>query len=537
MNSLVFMMRKTVKNILRDLVNHPAKLVAYLLLAIIFLFAVFSSVILPDSGDELQKLADQRILRAVFLGLMMLFSVTGALGGMNQNNSGNGFFRMADVNFLFGAPVSPRQILVFALLRSTASTLLLSIFILCYAPMLHQDFGLSTVHTVLLMGGYLVTLLIGQLLSLFGYVVTSGSARRTKLWRGGVIALTALFAAGILLAAAQMENGLCVENLLAALCSKAGEWFPFAGWVTGAVFGVLAGNTAAAALYAALTVLGFGGIVAGFLLLQPDYYEDVLESAEKNFAVRQAQKSGQLLEAGGRTPHVSRRSMGIGRGRGASAFFFKQVKETGRRSRIPFVDIFTLVMLAIMILMPKVMQGGEDGMSAEIAFGSATVACIYLQFFSSSMGAWGRELTKPYLYMVPASPLAKLLWGSALSLLKPAVDAAVIFTVAGLAGNARPMVVVLCALTYVSFGVLFTAGNILSQRLLGQMANKGMFILLYVLMLGVLLLPGVIVGIVLTVALELSVSWMLVSVIVWNFIVSVLIYLLCRATLHSMETA
>ena len=64
-----------------------------------------------------------------------------------------------------------------------------------------------------------------------------------------------------------------------------------------------------------------------------------------------------------------------------------------------------------------------------------------------------------------------------------------------------------------------------------------MLILLYVLMLGVLLLPGVIVGIVLTVALELSVSWMLVSVIVWTFIVSVLIYLLCRATLHSMETA
>ena len=153
------------------------------------------------------------------------------------------------------------------------------------------------------------------------------------------------------------------------------------------------------------------------------------------------------------------------------------------------------------------------------------------------MGAWGRELTKPYLYLVPASPMAKLLWGSALSLLKPAVDAAVIFTVAGLVGNARLPVVVLCALTYISFGAVFTASNILSQRLLGQMTNKGMIILLYMLMLGVILLPGVVVGFVLTVALGLSISWMLVSVIVWNFIVSALIYLLCRATLHSMETA
>ena len=159
--------------------------------------------------------------------------------------------------------------------------------------------------------------------------------------------------------------------------------------MTGAVFCVLAGNTAVAVLYTVLTVLGFGGIVAGFLLLQPDYYEDVLESAEKNFAIRQAQKSGQLVETGAKTPRISRRSMGIGRGSGASAFFFKQMKETSRRSRIPFVDIFTLVMLTVMVLMPKVMQGGEDGMSAGIAFGSATVACIYLQFFSSSMGAWG----------------------------------------------------------------------------------------------------------------------------------------------------
>ena len=158
MKSLIFMMRKTMKNILRDLVNHPAKLVAYLLLAVIFLFAVFSSAILPDNGAAgPQKFADPRILRAVFLGLMMLFSVTGALGGMNQNNSGNGFFRMADVNLLFGAPISPRRILVFALLRSTASTLLLSIFILCYAPMLRQNFGFSTAHTALLMGGYPVS--------------------------------------------------------------------------------------------------------------------------------------------------------------------------------------------------------------------------------------------------------------------------------------------------------------------------------------------------------------------------------------------
>ena len=76
MKSLIFMMRKTMKNILRDLVNHPAKLVAYLLLAVIFLFAVFSSAIMPDNGAAgPQKFADPRILRAVFLGLMMLFSV------------------------------------------------------------------------------------------------------------------------------------------------------------------------------------------------------------------------------------------------------------------------------------------------------------------------------------------------------------------------------------------------------------------------------------------------------------------------------
>ena len=112
-------------------------------------------------------------------------------------------------------------------------------------------------------------------------------------------------------------------------------------------------------------------------------------------------------------------------------------------------------------------------------------------------------MMKPYLYMVPQSPFKKLFFASLTSLLTPIADGLVAFPLIGALVRANPLTVIICFLMFISFGFLFTAFNILSERLFGQMANKGMILMLYALVLMVSTAPGVAAGVVLGVAFQL----------------------------------
>ena len=244
---------------------------------------------------------------------------------------------------------------------------------------------------------------------------------------------------------------------------------------------------------------------------------------------------------GGREIKV--RDTGIGRGWGASAFFFKHLREMRRRSRLVFVGGSTLLQLAggvILALVLRFAGGGE--MSPGMVMIMVTTMCLYILLFTNSAGEWGRELAKPYLYLVPAGPFAKLLWASLTSLIKPLVDGVVIFLGVGIAAGARPFTTVMCMLLYASFGALFTAANILSQRLFGKAGNQGLLLFLYVLMLMILVLPGLAGGITLGVLMDMGIlpatlptAIMALPMIVWNLMASFGIYALCRGALHDME--
>ena len=208
-----------------------------------------------------------------------------------------------------------------------------------------------------------------------------------------------------------------------------------------------------------------------------------------------------------------------------------------------FVGGSTLLQLAggvILALVLRFAGGGE--MSPGMVMIMVTTMCLYILLFTNSAGEWGRELAKPYLYLVPAGPFAKLLWASLTSLIKPLVDGVVIFLGVGIAAGARPFTTVMCMLLYASFGALFTAANILSQRLFGKAGNQGLLLFLYVLMLMILVLPGLAGGITLGVRMDMGIlpatlptAIMALPMIVWNLMASFGIYALCRGALHDME--
>lgn len=535
MNALFFMMRKRLKNSLLELLHHPARLIAYVFVLGMLLFSGLVNMGKPSEPGDLQ---DVRLLEGIYLGLLLLITIPSLLVGLK---SGSNLFTMSDVNNLFLSPVSPRRILLYGLLRQMGTSLLLMVFFFSYAGMAVNTFGVTPLMAVMLIAGFAVTVFLVQLLTMLVYSFSNGNPARI---RGVKIVLIALVGAALLAVGLPLlRAGFTPDALYAAISQPVLEWIPFVGWMKGLLFAVWEGQMLWALVFSGLLVGGAAGVVALFFHIEPDYYEDVLQNAETMYELRTAAKEGRVTNAGRGNREIKVRETGIGRGWGASAFFYKHLREMKRRSRLLFVSGSTFLQLAGGVFLALVIRlAGKGEMSPGVVMVMITTMYLYILLFTNSVGEWGRELEKPYLYLVPAGPFQKMLWASLTSLIKPAVDGVIIFLGVGLAAGARPFTTVMCILLYASFGALFTAANVLSQRLFGKMGNQGLLLFLYALMLLILVLPGLAGGIVIGVLIDLAVlpaalptAIMALPLIIWNLLVSFGIYALCRGALHDME--
>lgn len=539
MNALWYRLRKTVKNTLLDLVHHPVKLILYLFVAAMLLFSMLSMALMPDLDDmapELAVKADMRYLEGLYVGILALVLIPILLVGLH---SGARIFTLSDVNLMFVSPLRPKQILLFGLLRQMGTALLVMVCFSAYGSMAVDAFGIPLWFAVLLLLGLAITIMLAQLLTMLLYCFSNGNRRRIRGAKMVLYAIVLLIVGAV--AIRLYRAGFSMEALAAAAGDPLWEALPFIGWLKGLLFALYAGAWGQVALFGGLFVLGV--LAAVWLLVRSpaDYYEDVLQNAETTYAAKQAIKEGRLgmdTNSFAGKARLKQGDTGLKRGFGASAFFFKHLREIRRRQRGLFIGRSTLFVTGIGLFMSLLMtRTGDDPVSSGIAMMSAVMMGVYLQFFTSASGEWEQELSKPFLYLAPCPPFQKLLWASMTSLIKPLIDGIIAFTVIGVAIGAKPLTVGICILLYASFGALFTTTNVLSQRLLGQLANKGLILFLYVLMILILVLPGLVVGLVLGFCVEgMPRALMGLPVVVWNLIVSAGIYGLFRNILHDMET-
>lgn len=533
MSAIFYMMRKSVKNTLRELLRRPAKLAAYLAAAAILLFSALSQALLPRETGE--PLLDIRLLEGAYLVLLLFIALPSLFAGMR---SGASMFSMADVGMLFVSPLSPKRILLYGLIKQMGSTLLVAVCLLAYGGIAVSRFGIPVWFAMLLLLGVGLTAFIMQLLTMLIYSVTNGRPRRI---RGAKAALALLLlAAGAYAGAGLYAGGFSLETAAAVASDPLLEWFPFVGWMKGFWFAVYRGNMPRAMVFAGLLLAGTAAAVLLFMRSDADYYEDVLQNAESTYRIKSAAKEGRVSAEGSFRRKIRVRDTGLGRGWGASAFFYKHLREIKRRSRFAFIGWTTLALTAGVVFLTQLLlrtAESDDGMSANLAMMIGLIAGLYLLFFTQAAGEWGREMAKPYLYLAPCPPFKKLLWASMTSLIKPAVDGLIAFLAAGIACGATPLTTGMCILLYTAFGALFTASSLFGERVLGGVANHGLLLFFYMLLLLLLMAPGLIAGFVLGGVLgdAAPAAWMGAPVVVWNLLVSLGIYALCRHTLHNME--
>lgn len=533
MNAIGYLMRKEIKNGFKELLHKPAKLVLYIVVTAFFVVMLIEGAF---SASARQYEMDIRYLQAGYLALLIFFLCSNLYAGLQR---GATFFSMSDVNYLFVSPLSSKRILIYGLIKQMGSTIIAMLFMVCYSATLMQNFAISTADMLAMIFGVILVAFSAQVLSLLLYSVTNQDDRKVQIARG-IITMIPVCAALVLLFV-YWQSGLSLDAMLTAMAGPQMEWIPIAGWIKGAVFALIGKNFFYALILIGIFVLALLGIVIAFIKSDADYYEDVLDMTEHNYAIQRAAKSGRTsANAALRSRKIRVNKTGLNGGWGASTFFYKHVLEMRRKDRLPFIGKSTVACLAICLVVSKIIEtnfAGKEDMSSGMLMMICLIIAGYVEYFMQVSGPWTLELVKPYIYLVPEKPFKKLLWAVLTSIIKPFVDAVILFTVMCAVLRGNPLTAVSCALCLGTLGMAFISVSVLSERLFGRVQNKGLIVIFYLLVLMVIVLPGVIAsGYLVSQFLPQIPGWVCgLPAIFWNALVSIGIFAACRNILENTE--
>lgn len=517
MNALLYLRGRKLKNTFRGMFRKPARLIYLIvILALLVLTLVGGRAADREPGHTYR---DPQELAAIALALYtLMFTIT--VG--NGFSRGGSMFSMSDVNLLFPAPLRPQIILFHGLLQQMTASLLAGIFILFQYSTLHSAYGISYGVLLFLLLGYAAAVFLGQVTAVLIYSHTNGNARRQRIGQEILYGMIGAFL--LYLALNSLRDGTAPALRRAVECANGTvmRCLPVSGWLSLTVSGLLTGRWSS-------LVLGFGVCAAylGFLIFlifrtDADYYEDVLKSAEISQSAIAAKKEGTVA-----TPqNVRVGKTGLNSGWGASVLFTKHRIENRRTQKFLLSTnalIFALTTIGFALFMRK------EGILPVL------LMAIYMQLFSSLLGRFNLELTRPYIYLIPEPPFRKMLWALAEEIPASLVEGIVTFVPVGFLLSLPPLEVAVCIAVRLSFTLIYVAADVVVERLWGGVTLRVLiFVLLFAVALG-LAAPGCILAILAGVKAGFSMTQALLVLTACNVPTAFLALYLCRNMLQYAE--
>ena len=538
MKSIAYLLRKTVKNEILDTLRHPLKFLLYAFIAVSMVYGAIRgfTASLEDLGGQSEILSDSRLLSGAYLAVLYFISIPIMLKGLS---SGTSFFSLSDVNNMFVAPIRQRTVLIYGVGRQLATMLVLVVTFAAYGGMIINMFRMTVSQTLLLILGIVLMLIMVQLVTLMIFCLASQHPVRATVMKYFIFAMT-FFAIGAALVHI-FTHEMSAESMLAAISLPILEYVPFIGWMHGLIFGILETNTVKIIIFGALMPLTAAASIITLFKAKLDFYEDVLSQAESYHEFRENIRSGTVSDKmmlGNK--QIRLRKKGIQKGQGATAVFYKHILEGSRRSRFMFFNINTFVLIFVAFVTAFGIKHGMPDIDPTIIYLAAGVICAYVQFFFSASGDWVKELTKPYIYLIPDGAVKKLIMAAATGLIKPFTDGIITFGLLAIFIGGQPIDIIICALAYGSFGSIYIATNVLAQRIAGLDSSGGIFITFYMSVMIITLIPGIVIGLIVLSSFAGSYGYIATTllgtpVLIWNMAVSLIIFCSCRNLLNNTE--
>lgn len=516
---LLYLIGTRLKNQIKSFLKSPGKMLYIVFLAGIIVMTIVGT---DKYGTDGKSYRDIRELTA---GITVFYSVMFVIVSYKGFGNGASLFTMPDVNLVFTAPFRQLSVLLYGLCRQLGTSLMVGLFIIFQYAWLSSAFNISYGVVLLLLLGYAATVFLAQVTAMVIYAYSSaddGRKRRMKIaYIGIVLAFIAYIAVSVLNDRTQM-----LDKAVAAVNGPVAGLFPVSGWTGRVIEGVLLGDAGEIILGAGLYIAFFALLIILITCGKQDFYEDVLKSTEIAQSAITAKREGRMTDAAPSRVRVGK--TGIGRGVGAGVFYYKHQLEN-RRSRLLILEPARLIYAAIVIVMAI--------FTKDLGIFSVFTTATIFQIFIVALGRFNKELTKPYIYMIPEPPLKKMLFALAESLPSAILEALIVFIPVAVIQGATPLDTALCIIARLSFMLLFTSVNIAVERLWGGTTSKTLVLFLYFAMMVVMAVPGIVLAAILGAASPEAGqnAVIFIALTVCNIPIGLLVMFFCRGMLEYAE--
>lgn len=469
MNPLSFLLGRLIVGRLRVMRKHPSQIV-FLVILVLFLSVVLFAA--SRDTDRTIGWVDEPTRGAILTLICGVFAYVSVRTGLKQ---GSTFYRLADVNIVFPSPVSRRRVLLYGFARQLGISALILLWLVFQTTNLQWVFGITGYGFVPFVVGAFLIVCYQPVVSMLIYGRLARHPSHRVWWVRGanlvVFAVAVLFTAMVVRTADPMQAFRTVFN------HQIVRYIPVIGWVRTLLCASYLGWDTYVWVSLALSVSGLLMLVWYMLRVDLDFYEDVLLVTEKRETAIKRKKEG-------RSPfqtdtQKSRKAASYYRGYGPSALFYRHLLEY-RKVGFFLFDRSTLIVILFAVVAAYFLRDVQAGMYYLL------YVSLYLLFLLSIEGKWDQELRRPFIFLMPGRPLAKIWHATTAVHLKHLADGLILFMIAGWYFGVPIVLRVLFALCYVGFGGLYLYTTILFYRWIGRLSETTvMRIVVFMLILAV----------------------------------------------------
>jgi hypothetical protein len=457
MNALIFILKRSLLNTIKNMLKKPAILIPYIIIAA---FTIFGSIMAAFNKETSHKPLEPDIVMTILVAytLFILFiSVAVSFSG------GNSIFRMADVNMLFTAPIKAGNILIYGFMKQLAINIIVMIFISLQYPNWKRMFGFIDGAGIVLAVGYIILLTLSSVLGIVVYSFVSRKPGRRKALKGIFICLLALFLSPVIVRA--LQSGDILKSLVEYFSSEGIKYIPVIGWLRQVLTGTLYGVSSSVVLNLLYLLLLEIGILLYIYKMDTGFYEDALSGAEIRETMIKSAREGKSDSTYSQNRKFRKVNFRFTL-EGGKAIFQRQMLEQ-RKTGLGFIGIRTLVLFCIAIVTALMIDvDGDMLLAIFLAFS------VYIMMIFNMIGTWEGELSKHYIYLIPASAFSKMLYSTIPIVIKLLIEGAIIFCAAGILVHSSALTILTAASAYTMIGASFTYSDVFARRLFGSIHGK-----------------------------------------------------------------